>query len=439
VEAACAVGVAPSPAAAAGAEPPGSAASAGRLLLVAPRQSYRTRAYIDAARGLGVDLLLASDGRHSLVPELSGGFHIDLDAPEPDLEPLLVALRSAPPCAVLASDDATVEVASRIAAVLGLVHNPRSATRISRRKDLARAALAGAGLPVPAFRRIALHRNLAPQIEGLAFPCVAKPLALSASRGVIRADDPAELVRALARIAAIVADAPDHEERDHALVEGFLPGREVALEGILEAGRLHVLAIFDKPQGLDGPYFEERYYVTPSRLPAQLQASVVARAAEACAAYGLLQGPVHAELRVHRGDATVLEIAARTIGGDCARLLEFSTGRSLEELVLAHALGRPLEPMAGTGAAGVLMIPTDQAGVLRRVEGVLEARRIPGVRDVVIAVREGYEVTPLPEGGSYLGFVFATGADPAAVESSLRRAEGCLRPVVAPAWRLQPG
>ena len=202
-----------------------------------------------------------------------------------------------------------------------------------------------------------------------------------------------------------------------------------------------MLAIFDKPDPLDGPYFEETIYVTPSRLPEAVQARAAERVRQGCAAYGLSVGPVHAELRIHDGEAWIIEIAARTIGGDCARLFTFGTGAGLEHLVLARALDRPLEPPIRDcgAAAGVLMIPTPRAGVLRRVEGVLAASRIPGIREVSITVREGYELTPLPEGSGYPGFVFAFGEDPAAVETSLRRAQETIRVVVAPSLAVAVG
>ena len=229
------------------------------------------------------------------------------------------------------------------------------------------------------------------------------------------------------------------EERNTLLVESFIPGPEIALEGMLAGGELSVLAIFDKPDPLDGPFFEETIYVTPSRLPRSVQALAAARVREGCAAYGLTEGPVHAELRIHDGEAWIIEIAGRTIGGDCARLFTFGSGAGLEHLVLERALGRtPGAPCPGAGrAAGVLMIPTPGAGTLRRVEGVMAASRIPGIREVSIAVREGYELTPLPEGGSYLGFVFALGEDPAAVGASLRRAQDTIRVIVAPSLAVE--
>lgn len=412
-----------------------------RVLLIAPHSSYRIAPYLQAAQHLGLDLVVASQGKHSLVPEIAHGLQVDLAHPQRALERILQAAALHPLAGVIGTDDATVELASRAAQALGLPHNPPEAARLSRRKDLARARLAAHGLPVPVHRRLDLSRPLGHQLHDLRFPCVVKPLALSASRGVIRADDSVQLVAACERIRSILAEveAVDPEERTHALVEEYIPGIEVAVEGLLQSGRLKVLAVFDKPDPLEGPYFEETYYVTPSRLGPEIQERIYACLERACAAYGLLHGPVHAELRVSAGEPWLLEVAARTIGGQCARLLRFGTGRSLEVLVLSDALGKPLDVQTAPGAAGVLMIPIPRAGVLRRVEGVLAAQRVPFIEEVEISVREGYELVPLPEGASYLGFIFARAPAPQQAESALRTAHACLNIVTAPVWKLQRG
>ena len=443
-----------------------------RVLLITPPGSYRIHAYLEAARDLGLEMLVASEGEHCLVPGPTGGLRVDLADTGAVVERVLAAHRDRPIAAVVATDDGAVEIANRAAAALGLAHNAPSAARTTRRKDLARAALAAAGLPAPVARQVDLRRSIRPQLDGIEFPCVVKPLAMSASRGVIRADDLPELEAACQRTGAIVgastapsagastrtstgapapastgtsarasADAPARAEEHHALlIESFIPGPEIALEGMLAGGELTVLAIFDKPDPLDGPFFEETIYVTPSRLPEPVQTLAAMRVREGCAAYGLTEGPVHAELRIHDGDAWIIEIAGRTIGGDCAKLFTFGSGEGLEHLVLQRALGRPPPEAAFRGAgqaAGVLMIPTPAAGILRRVEGVMAASRLPGIREVSITVREGYELIPLPEGGTYLGFVFALGEDPAGVEGSLRRAQEAIRVIVAPSLAVE--
>jgi biotin carboxylase len=403
-----------------------------RVILVALHQSYRVRAYQVAAAALGVRLVIASQGQYSVTPSIADGIHIAFDDVPQAVERILASASREPVDAIVASDDLTLEVATRAAAALGLAHNPLSAVRAARRKDLARDALRAAGLPVPRFRCLNLTQPLAPQIASLEYPCVIKPLAMAASRGVIRVDSSDGLRRMLPRVAAIVADALVSDERDRVLVESFLPGIEIAIEGLLSGGRLHVLAVFDKPEPLNGPFFEESYYITPSRLPRALLDRAVERLSQACAAYGLREGPVHGEMRLYEGEAWIVEVAARTIGGDCARLLSFGAGRSLEELVLRQALGWPLDLNPCGAAAGVLMIPTPRAGTLRRVEGVLAAQQLPCIDDLLISVREGYDLVPLPEGGSYLGFIFAHADTPQEVERALRDAHDCLNVVIAP-------
>lgn len=411
-----------------------------RVLLVAPANSYRTFAYLDAARRLGLDLFVASEGEHSLVNNMVGGIRVDLRAPDA-VDRLINEARRRPFHGVVATDDASVELTSRVARALGLPHNPPAAAQLSRRKDLARACLAAAGLPVPRHWVLNLRAPLGPQLDPVTYPCVAKPLALSASRGVIRADSAAELGAACARIQRILEleASPEPDERDSVLVEAFISGPEVALEGLLHHGELRVLALFDKPDPMEGPFFEETYYITPSRLPEADQRVVRRRVAEACAAYGLREGPVHAELRISGGDAWIMEIASRTIGGECARLLKFGTGHRLEDLVLAQAVGRRPAAQAPAGGGGVLMIPIPKAGVLRRVEGVLAARRVPYIEDLQISMREGYELVPLPEGSRYLGFVFAQAPTAADVEQALRAAHARLNIVVAPLFTLSAG
>ena len=378
---------------------------------------------------------MVSGGEYTLAA--AGGLRVDLDDQDAALEAIRAAAgREGGFAAVVAPDDGTVELAGRVAGALGLAGNPPEAARLSRRKDLARDRLAAAGVRTPEYRVLDLRRPL--DLGRIAFPCVVKPVAMSGSRGVIRADDEAELAAAIGWARAIASDAFDEEERSRLLVETFVPGVEVAVEGLVRDGRLEVLAVFDKPDPLDGPYFEESIYVTPSRLGAVAEDRIVACVREAVAAFGLVSGPVHAEVRWHAGEAWLLEIAARTIGGECSKLLRFSAGHSLEEVVLAAALGRHVPSGLASGAAGVMMLPTPRPGTLRRVEGVLEALHVPGVEDVSIAAGAGTELLPLPEGSAYLGYVFARGETPEFVEGALREATGRLRIVIAPMWRLSP-
>lgn len=409
-----------------------------RLLLIAPPGSYRTAAYLATARELGVEVLVASEGRHSLVGEIAAGLHVDLHSPGA-LQTLLQANRQQPFSGVVATDDASVELASRIAQALELPHNPPLAAKLSRRKDLSRQALQRAGVPVPAFRVVDLDAPLAWQLDDIDFPCVVKPLAMSASRGVIRADDATAAETACIRVQALLREAAgkDPFADSHLLVECFVPGPEVALEGLLQHGRLQVLALFDKPDPLNGPYFEETYYITPSRHTPAEQRRLVDCVQAACTALGLREGPVHAEARLPPGGCVIMEVAARTIGGECARLLDFGTGHSLEALVISHAIARPLPYDPQPGGAGVLMLPITRAGILRRIEGITAARAVPGIEDILISRRDGYELVPLPEGNSYLGFMFARAPTAAQAETALRTAHGCLKVVTAPVLRIE--
>jgi len=332
-----------------------------------------------------------------------------------------------------------VELASRIARDLNLPHNPPQAARLTRRKDLSRKALATAGVPVPGFRIIDLQQPIDFQLDRLEYPCVIKPLSLSASRGVIRVDDAAALLTACARVERILARETAHDDfaATHLLIEAFVSGPEVALEGLLRGGQLSVLAIFDKPDPLDGPFFEETYYITPSRLDENVKTRIIRCVEEACLALGLREGPVHAEMRINGGDGVILEVASRTIGGDCARLLRYGTGQALETLVISHAVGKPLPVIPEEGGAGVLMIPIPEAGILRRIEGISGARAVPWIDDILIGIREGYELVPLPEGATYLGFIFAHAPTPAEAEAALRKSHAKLKIVVAPMMALE--
>ena len=288
-------------------------------------------------------------------------------------------------------------------------------------------------LPVPPFEDHGVKEDPEAIAPGVRYPVVLKPLIFSASRGVIRADDPAAFVAAWRRIQKLLHDtklgrrAREDGEGGRLLVEGFVPGAEVALEGLLRGGALEVLAFFDKPDPLDGPYFEETLYVTPSRHPAALQAEVARLVGEGCRALGLGEGPVHAELRLSPAGPVILEIAARSIGGLCSRTLKFGAGLTLEEVLVAHAMGIPLDDVRREArASGVMMLPIPRRGVLHGVTGVEAARAVPGVVDVVITAPEGREIVPLPEGDSYLGFLFAKGETPAEVEAALRAAHARL-------------
>jgi biotin carboxylase len=410
-----------------------------RVLLLLPKSSYRAQPFLDGAARAGVSVRVASDVCHVLHEAWgSGALTVDFDAPEAAALRIAEACAAEPVDAIVPVTDATALVAALAAERMGLAANAPAAAYAARNKRALREALAAAGVPQPAFHVASLDDDRV-CIAARAFrPCVVKPVLLSASRGVIRADDPDAVIAALARIDAILAmpDLGGIEDADHrtVLVEAFVEGPEVALEGLLTrtpspgGATLRTLALFDKPDPLDGPYFEETIYVTPSRLPPATQERIRVVAEAAARAMGLCTGPVHAELRLQGGDTpVVIEIAARSIGGLCGRALRFDADMSLEEIVVRHAVGEEVSARAlSAGASGVMMLPVPAPGVLEEVTGVDDARAVPGIEDVVIGAPTGTKLVPLPEGGSYLGFLFARGETPAAVEAALREAHAKL-------------
>lgn len=385
-------------------------------------------------------MLIASRGEHSLITEVHAGLHIDLDDIPSAINTIVEEHRNKPFAGILGSDDSTVELAAQAAAKLNLPHNPPAAAQLSRRKDLARAHLALAGCPVPLHCLIDLSQPLVEQMASLPWPCVIKPLNLSASRGVIRANNEQEFIDACARIKNIISESPDEPgtslEKTHVLVEDYIDGVEVAFEGYLHNGELTMLALFDKPDPLVGPYFEETIYVTPSQLSNESQKKIKQRVVQACKAYGLRTGPVHAELRINDSDAWILEIATRTIGGDCARTLDGDNGLSLEELTISLSMGKKVAYETLQQSRGVMMIPVKKRGLLRRVEGLSAARNIPNIQSVDIIIREGHELIPLPEGNQYPGYIFAKAETPEEVIKALRDAYSQLNFVTAPVFNI---
>ena len=404
----------------------------GRLLLLVPTQSYRADDFLAAAARLGVEVVVGTDRCHRIEDAFGpseGTLSLDYRKPEAAADEIARESARHPIAGVVPADDGTAVIAALAAERLGLPRNPPAAARRTASKLAQREALSAAGVPVPRFRAFPIAGGPDGPAAAVGYPCVLKPIGLSASRGVIRADDPASFREAWRRIVAILsASRGERKEREEGagsqlLVEDFVPGAEVALEGLLRGGRLEVLALFDKPDPLDGPFFEETLYVTPSRHPAELQARVEAVIGAAAAALGLREGPVHAEARLGPAGPVILEVAARTIGGLCARSLRFGAGASLEELVVAHAMGLPLASIRRESqASGVMMLPIPRRGVLHGVTGVDAARDVAGIEDVIVTVPVGREVVPLPEGDAYLGFLFARGGTPDAVETALREA-----------------
>ena len=392
--------------------------------MLLPTATYRASDFVGAAARLGVEVVVGSEHRQALSGSMGDRAVVvplaDVDA----AVSAIVALHHRSPLeGVLAVDDQGVVIASAAAARLGFRHNPPDAVAATRDKTIMRERLGAASVPQPAYRMATLGADVASAAAEIGYPCVVKPVSRSASQGVIRADDAIEAETAAVRIRAMTASSPEP-----LLVESFVSGDEVAVEGLLTGGRLEVLAVFDKPDPLDGPFFEETIYVTPSRQPPAILTEIESTTARAATALGLREGPVHAELRIEPGgDVIMLELAARSIGGLCARALRFGAGVSLEEVIIRHALGMGLDGLTRESqASGVMMLPIRSAGVLDHVSGQERALAIEGVVGLDISIPSGRRVVPLPEGDRYLGFIFARGPTPHAVETALRRAEACL-------------
>ncbi len=410
----------------------------GFVLLIAPSGSYRITAYSLAAKSLGFAVLVVSNSRHSLVSEIATGITVDFTDLEKSFDLIITATKSLKIRCVLATDDSCVELCSRVAEHFNLAHNKPHAAELTRRKDLGRLALKIANCRTPDFRVINL-RSIKSDIPVINYPVVAKPLTLSASRGVIRADNAEQLLAAYERIDRILAASGETGySRNHILVESYLEGPEYAVEGFILKGQFQLLTIFDKPEPLIGPYFEETYYLTPTRLEEAQQDELVEEVRCCCDAYGLEQGPVHAEVRLTADGPVLLELASRTIGGQCGQLIEFSLRQKLEELVILGMCGIKPELAKCAQAAGVLMIPVTDAGILKRVEGLTKALQTNYVVDIEIHIREGYELVPLPEGASYLGFIFAQAPDYDLVYRALKSAYGELKFVTQQVWKLSP-
>lgn len=411
-----------------------------RILLLTTARSYRGDAFLQAAARLGIEVVQAVD----MSKALADYWHCPLGIDFNDTKGAIQAIRDfhsrQAVQAILGIDDSGSLLAARASEQLGLPYNSPVAAEAARDKFKMRTLMAAGGVPCPVFRRFTTDQtpqSVAVQVD---YPCVVKPLNLNGSRGVIRADNPTEFVAAVQCLTQMLQqDQPDGQPKSY-LVEDFIPGFEVALEGMLDNGRLLVLALFDKPDPLDGPFFEETIYVTPSRLPSATQQAIADTVAQAAHTLGLQMGPVHAELRVNERGPWMLEVAGRSIGGLCSQVLRFGVDESLEELILRQACGLPLlSTEREQRAAGVMMIPIPAAGILQRVDGVEAAQATPLIEGIEITARINYPITPLPEGESYLGFIFAKGETPATVEAALRQAHSKLTFTIAPEFDLLVG
>ena len=413
-----------------------------RVLLLLPTTSYRNQDFLAAAGKLGVEILPAANYCHQLAPAwgLAPIMALPFDQPAQAADTALRALQGSPD-AVLAVDDAGVELAALLAERLGLPGNPARAVQLVRDKLAFRRLLREGTFRCPGFRHLASGEDPRNLLGEAKFPAVVKARRLSASRGVIRVDDPQALLAAVRWVRAIQARADRDAEALGLVIEDFIPGREYALEGSLRGGELTTVALFDKPDPLDGPYFEETLYVTPSRLPQALQETIHQEVARACRAAGLVTGPVHAEVRVNDAGIWLLEVAPRSIGGLCGRVLVHLLGMTLEEMILRQAVDEPVPSLPPTtdasgerGAAGVMMLPIPRRGIYRGLEGLTAAEAVPGITGVAITAEPGQVIAPPPDGASYLGFLFSRAPTPAAAETALRTAHARLRFTITPEY-----
>jgi biotin carboxylase len=414
-----------------------------RVLLFASKLGYQTRSFDEAATRLGVELVFVTDRCHQLEdPWGDRAVAVRFESPESAAQVVIESPRAQRVDGILALGDRPAVAAAYAARSLGIHYNHPLAVEACRSKLRTREVLRDAGLPVPWFRMIPLNPAPEPALLGISYPCVLKPLSLSASQGVVRANNREEFLAGASRLRRLFDSAEIWATREanlgHILIEGYLPGREVAVEGLLTDGALRILAVFDKPESLEGPYFEETIYVTPSRLPEEQQKAIELCARSAVQALGLSHGPIHAEFRINDEEVWPLEVAPRPIGGLCARALRFREKESgasigLEELLLRHALKLPgADWPREESSSGVMMIPVPSSGVLEKVEGEDAARKAPGITHLEITARLHDYIAAWPEGSSYLGFLFARKAAPEEVEEALREAHAKLKFTLTP-------
>jgi len=406
--------------------PPKPASERKRILLLLPTTTYRAADFVEAARKLGVELTVASEKRNLLSSQNPQGYMVlDFEKLELAAKKVMPFAKKHPLAAALGLDDSTAVAAAYISEKLSLPSNPVEAVEASRNKFEMRQRLKAAGIPVPDFQLFSTKDKPEQAAAKISYPCVLKPTMLAASQGVIRADNPQSFVLAWGRLKKIIQAQKAAPE---ILVESYVPGSEAALEGLLENGSLRVLALFDKPEPLEGPFFEETIFVRPSRLGAEVQEQIVSCATRAAGALGLKFGPIHTELRINERGPWVIEVNPRPIGGRCSRSLRFGSGVSLEELILRQALGMDTDSLKPDPTpSGVMMIPIPKVGVLNKISGLEEARKVPGVLEIIMNVHPGQKLVPLPEGSAYLGFIFCRAKTPEQVEQFLHQAHQHLK------------
>jgi len=407
-----------------------------RVLFLMPTKTYRASAFLAAAEKLNIDAVVGSEQKQALevfTPDRT--LTLDFSDPEKTKKVIVEFAEKHSLNAIIPVDEDTAVIGSLACKALGLPHNSPESAIAAREKQRMREILIKAGLPSPDYTVFSTQEEPEELAQKLKYPCVLKPLFLSSSRGVIRANEPVEFVSAFKRIKKILAEAKiikvDKKLSRQILVEKFVRGDEVAVEGIFTEGKLKILTIFDKPDALNGPYFEETIYATPSRHPQEIQQQLENTITQASQAMGIKHGAVHAELRINQDGVWLIEIAARSIGGLCSKTLRFDGDITLEELILRHAIGENIEKLTREKqAAGVMMIPIPELGILKKILGLKQAESVKGVDEIKITIPISQKVVPLPEGNKYLGFIFARSERPEEVEEILKRAHERLEFVI---------
>ena len=415
-----------------------------RVLVLSATTGYQLRSFDDAARRLDIDLVFATDRCHQLDdPWRDRAIAVRFHQPEASVDRIVSAVRHAPVQGVVVVGDRPAVLGARVAERLGLPGNPQHAALACASKYETRLRFQRAGLAVPWFFTTPLVVDAAALARDprVSYPCVLKPLALSGSRGVIRVDSRREFEAAFVRIRALLRRIDVRASRtgldDELLIEGFIPGSEYAVEGVMTEGRFQAFAIFDKPDPLDGPFFEETIYVTPSALSGLSQVTLLRTVESAAIALGLWHGPIHAECRINPDGIVMLEVAPRPIGGLCSKVLRFAGGLTLEQVLLHHAVGDDISGyLREASASAVMMIPIPARGIFKRAHGVELAQRVPGIEELEITAKPDQLLEPLPEAGSYLGFIFARAATAAQAERAVREAHRPRRFTIDPEVRV---
>ena len=398
------------------------------VILIIPSASYRTGPFMNAIKKLDLKVLVISDKSQVFSGKYPDNLIIiNFNHWKDKSVEISKWAKNNGLKAVIGVDEESIVLAANLSNFLNVDHNSIESVLLTKNKYLMRTELIKTGLCSPWFKIFSIYESSNKIINEISFPCVIKPTFLSGSRGVMRVNTKKELSEGIKTLNELLSldelRKRGGKQSDYIMIEEYIPGKEVAIEGIVSEGKLTMLAIFDKPELLEGPTFEETIIVTPSVLTKKIQYSLLETLQVVVKALGIVKGPVHAEARINRNGNYILECASRSIGGLCSKVLEFQGGISLEELILRSYLGRNIEKSKLIGnARGVMMMPTEKKGILKEIGGVKDALVVKGVTDLQITVKPGEKLQPLPKGDRYLGFIFAGGNNQEFVINALKNA-----------------